>query len=98
MFGVEVIFNQRGYWSKRYTFESNEAYQEGDIVVTPTGDFYSVGKVKACYPNYKFNPKVAYKTITCKVKELCYASPDRPQTTEQGSNKPQGKTIKIMQS
>jgi hypothetical protein len=42
---VSVSFNERGYFSKGYTYLSNIPVKKGDIVVVPTNDFWSIGKV-----------------------------------------------------
>jgi hypothetical protein len=66
-YGITVKFNERGYWSKPYTYKSIVTYEKNDIVVVPTGTFYSVGKVLSCEENYQFDPKINYKHIHSKV-------------------------------
>lgn len=66
-YGVTVKFKDHQYWSKPYTYKSIVTYEKGDVVVVPVGDFYSVGKVLACTPDYQFDPKINYKHIHSKV-------------------------------
>jgi hypothetical protein len=68
-FAIGVVFNERGFWSKSYTYESDSKLEINDIVVVPTQMFYGVGKVVSCMPaqNYKFNPKVNYKKVIRKI-------------------------------
>ena len=46
VYGISIVFNERGYWSKQYTYKSNVEYAIDSIVVVPTEHFFSVGKVK----------------------------------------------------
>lgn len=68
-FGIKVVFKQiaSNTWSKAYTYRSILPYKNGDVVVVPTGSFYSVGKVTECLENYDFNPSLTYKDILIKV-------------------------------
>lgn len=71
MFAIFVVFNERGYWSKPYTYKSETGFEVGDVVVVPTGAFFSVGKVVKCIQNYdNFNPEINYKHIHCKVENV----------------------------
>jgi hypothetical protein len=62
-YAIEVIFNERGYWSKAYTYKSTVPYSEGAVVVVPTGKWYSVGKVVKVHQHYSFDPAINYKRI-----------------------------------
>lgn len=66
-YAVHVVFFERGYWSKAYTYKSDIAYAIGDIVIVPTNDFYSVGKVTGSEKGYKFKSDIKYKSIIQKV-------------------------------
>lgn len=67
MFGIEVVFYDRnGYWSKSYTYLSNEPYEKDTVVIVPKGEFFSVGKVKNCVSNPKLKDGINYKYITCR--------------------------------
>jgi len=67
VYGVTVKFKEHGYWSKPYTYKSVISYEKDDIVIVPTNDFYSVGKVIACSADYQFSPTINYKEILSKV-------------------------------
>jgi hypothetical protein len=68
MFGIKVCFKERGYWSKAYTYKSETAIDKGAVVVVPTGDFYSIGKVVESVENYDFTGSINYKPIHSVVK------------------------------
>jgi hypothetical protein len=67
-YSVTVVFNERGYWSKAYTYKSKVICERGDIVIVPTNDFYSVGKVVSFQENPIFDSKINYKFIVQKFK------------------------------
>ena len=68
MFGVRVaFFSTVTGWSKGYVYKSNEKYKIGDIVVVPTGTFYSVGRVTGCKEGYVFKDDIQYKNVIQKV-------------------------------
>lgn len=68
MYGIEVVFYERnGYWSKPYTYLSNEVYEKGSIVIVPKMEFFAIGKVTSCNSNPKLIPEISYKYITCRV-------------------------------
>jgi hypothetical protein len=62
-YGIQVAFNERGYWSKGYTYLHEEDIPKGTIVVVETQNFYSVGKVVGSQKDPKLDPKIKYKTI-----------------------------------
>lgn len=62
-YAVHVVFNERGYWSKAYTYKSVNPYHIGAIVIIPTNNFYSIGKVTGSEKGYKFKPDVKYKYV-----------------------------------
>jgi hypothetical protein len=63
MYGIQVVFNERGYWSKAYTYISETPISKGAIVVVPTNTFYGVGKVTDSIKDYAFKPNITYKQI-----------------------------------
>jgi hypothetical protein len=68
MFGIRVaFFSTATGWSKGYVYESEVPYKVGDIVVVPTGTFYSVGRVTGCKKDYIFKVDIQYKRIIQKV-------------------------------
>lgn len=62
-YGIQVSFNERGYWSKPYTYLHGEDIPKGTIVVVETQHFYSVGKVTGSVKDPLLDPKIKYKTI-----------------------------------
>jgi hypothetical protein len=66
---IGVVFNERGYWSKAYSYKSDTKYSIGDVVLVPMRDFYAVGKVVSFTPEseYLFKTGVDYKSIIKKV-------------------------------
>lgn len=67
MHAYQVMFKQQGYWSKSYTYKSEEIFSKGDVVVVPTGDFYSIGKIADVKLNYDFKEPHKFKSIHSKV-------------------------------
>jgi hypothetical protein len=69
MLAIQVVFNERGYWSKPYTYkyEKEPSISKGDIVVVPVNDFYSVGKVLDVINDYNFKDNINYKHIVQKL-------------------------------
>lgn len=65
-YAVHVVFNERGYWSKSYTYKSLIPYAIGDIVIVPTAHFYSVGKVIGSEKGYTFKEGIHYKYVCSK--------------------------------
>lgn len=63
MYGIQVVFNERGYWSKAYTYKSEKAYDKNTVVLVPTNNFYSVGKVISSIENYNFKDDINYKQV-----------------------------------
>ena len=64
MIPVHVRFRSaNGIWSKRYTYKSEIAIPPNSVVLVPTGDFYSVGKVVAEVEGFEFKPNVNYRFI-----------------------------------
>ena len=68
MYGIKVKFKGiSGVWSKEYTYSSPVPYEKNDVVVVPTSDFYSIGRVSASIENYEFNKALTYKGVHSKV-------------------------------
>lgn len=66
IYGVTVRFRERGAWStKNYTYESEFLCKQGDKVLVPTIDWYSVGEVIRCQTDYAFKPDIKYKKLAC---------------------------------
>jgi len=63
MYGIQVVFNERGYWSKPYTYMYEKPIAKGSVVLVPTNNFFSVGKVIDSVANYAFKPDIKYKSI-----------------------------------
>lgn len=68
VYAVHVVFNERGYWSKTYTYKSEIPYRIGAAVIVPTQHFYSVGKVVGSEKGYKFKEDIHYRFVK---QELC---------------------------
>jgi len=68
-YAIGVQFNEHGTWSKPYTYKSKLAYKKGDIVLVPTNNFYTVGKVVACTKVYEFKKNINYKFIITSLTE-----------------------------
>jgi hypothetical protein len=66
-YAIFVSFNERGYWSKPYTYKSDVEYPLNSAVVVPTGNFFSVGKVKGVVKDAVFDAEIKYKFIICEV-------------------------------
>ncbi|WP_396189751.1 hypothetical protein [Flavobacterium sp.] len=62
-YGVQVVFNERGYWSKPYTYLHEESIPKDTPVIVETQNFYSVGKVVSCIKDPKLDPKIKYKIV-----------------------------------
>ena len=62
-FGVIVKYKTETGWSKEYTFAHFADVKPDALVVVPNKDFCTVVRVKACIPNYKFNPDINYKPV-----------------------------------
>ncbi len=63
MYGVQVVFNERGYWSKPYTYIYSEKIEKGTVVVVPTNNFFSVAKVLESIKDFPFKENIKYKHI-----------------------------------
>lgn len=63
VYAVHVSFNERGYWSKAYTYKSDRPFPIGAIVLVPTNNFYAVGKVLGSEKGYNFKENVNYKFV-----------------------------------
>jgi hypothetical protein len=62
-YGIFVVFFERGYWSKPYVYLYEYPLQINQIVLVPTGEFYSVGKIVKVVKDYKKIPHIQYKRI-----------------------------------
>ena len=62
-FGVVVKYKTETGWSKEYTFAHFADVKPDSLVVVKNKDFCTVVRVKACIPNYKFDPEITYKPI-----------------------------------
>jgi hypothetical protein len=62
-FGISVVFYERGYWSKAYTFLSETPIEKGAKVLVPAGRWYGVAKVVSCTENPVLNPEITYKSV-----------------------------------
>lgn len=62
-FGVVVKYKTETGWSKEYTFAHFADVKPDALVVVKNKDFCTVVRVKACIPEYKFDPKINYKPI-----------------------------------
>lgn len=61
---VSVVFNERGYWSKGYTYTYDRNLVTGTRVVVPAGEWHSVGRVISCTDDLTvLNPNITYKRI-----------------------------------
>ncbi len=67
IYAVQVVFFERGYPTKPYTYKSTEKYEIGDVLVVPTGNFYGVGKVTGCSTDYEFKENIKYRYVISKV-------------------------------
>ena len=54
-------------WSKGYTYRSDKIFKKGDVVVVPTGKFYSVGKVTDVKEKYEFKEPQKFKEVLLKL-------------------------------
>lgn len=63
LYGVSVVFNERGYWSKGYTYLSNTPVAKDSVVVVETQTFFSIGKVTACAKDPVLKQGIQYKYI-----------------------------------
>ena len=63
MFAIQVVFNERDYWSKPYTYLYDSPIEKGKVVIVPTGKFYGIGKVTASLAEYKFDPQIKYRHV-----------------------------------
>lgn len=63
IYAVEVVFKDRGFWSKSYVYKSDTYFEKDSIVIIPMHDFYSIGKVIKVHENYKFKEGINYKNI-----------------------------------
>jgi hypothetical protein len=64
---VDVIFKERGTdgWSHSYTYQDGgKDYFRGDIVLVPTGSFYSIGMVSGVR-EYDDTHSGIIKTVVC---------------------------------
>jgi hypothetical protein len=62
-YAVHVVFNERGFWSRKYTYKSRTPYAIGDVVIVPTNTFYAIGKVVGSEKGYPFNKNIVYKYV-----------------------------------
>lgn len=67
MHAYQVVFATNGQWSKGYTYKSESLFQLDDIVVVPTGSFYSVGKISGVKLNHEFENPDKFKNIHSKI-------------------------------
>ena len=70
--GIEVIFNERGYWSKVYTYLHNKPLDVGTLVVVPTQHFFNVAKVVGCtsnFPRERNGKAISYNRIKAVLKD-----------------------------
>jgi hypothetical protein len=67
IYAVKIKFNDKGFWSKAYTYTSFVRYAPDSIVVVPTNSFYSIGKVSECLENYNFKEDIKYKKVITKL-------------------------------
>lgn len=70
LYGVSVVFNERGYWSKAYTYLSDKPIEKNTIVVVETQHFYSVGKVNYCIENPELKEGIKYKYVKHVLSEI----------------------------
>ena len=66
MLAVSVSFNNRGVWSKGYTYKSKIPVNKDDLVIVPVGNHWSVGKVRSVKESYDFKSGIEYKHIHSK--------------------------------
>lgn len=71
-YAIGVSFCERNYWSKPYTYLHSSELIPGEIVVVPTGNFFSIGKVinSKSLDTFKLDPKINYKQISIILKDL----------------------------
>lgn len=62
-YAVHVVFSERGYWSKTYTYKAVKPYSIGAIVIVPTQHFFAIGKVTGSEKGYLFKPGINYKFV-----------------------------------
>lgn len=62
-YAVHVVFNERGFWSKSYTYKSDRPFAIGSIVIVPTNTFYAIGKVTGSEKGYNFKEGIKYKYV-----------------------------------
>lgn len=70
LFGVNVIFKQVEGWSRAYTYLSHRDYKIGEVVVVPTSNFYSIGKVIGITEEPKLQDGIHYKHVTGSIEQL----------------------------
>jgi len=65
MIKIYVRFRERGRWSTPYTYlpKEGDVFKYGDIVLVPTGDFYSVAKVVKVVEGATQRENIKYKEI-----------------------------------
>ena len=62
---AQVVLNRDGFWSKPYSYLYDEAMdlQVGDIVLVPTGVWWSVGKISGFAESNMSNLKSVKKRL-----------------------------------
>jgi len=65
MIGVYVRFRNMGQWSKPYTYKTELDLEYGDLILVPTGDFFSVAKVVKVTD--KLNLEIGYRKVIQKL-------------------------------
>jgi hypothetical protein len=63
MYGIHVKFNERGKWSKAYTYLSEKRVPIKAIVIVRSYDFYSIGLVSGVTADFVQDPEIEYKRI-----------------------------------
>lgn len=63
IYGVQVIFPDGMYWTRRYTYLSPEPVEEGSLVIVPKHKWWSIGKAVACSPDPVRIPGIRYQYI-----------------------------------
>lgn len=70
--GIEVVFNERGYWSKKYTYLHHCPLDVGTLVVVPTQHFFNVAKVVGSttnVPRERNGQAINYKRLKAVLKD-----------------------------
>jgi hypothetical protein len=69
IYAIGVSFENKGSWTKPYTYKSKSEIEIGSLAVCRTNTFFSIGKVMSCSSNHKFNPDVKYRSIYSVIKQ-----------------------------